>query len=90
MRVENENRDILLSAQAVDGSRSSVATGRANHSEMVPFLPNLSIIPSNEEIFKQISQKLQRNIFECVCGAVKKLKQMQIVLLTERDEWGDV
>jgi hypothetical protein len=57
---------------------------------MVPFLPNLSLIPSNKEVFKQISQELQRNIFKGVCGPVEKFKQVQIVLLTEGDERGNI
>ena len=84
--MKNEDRDILLPSQAVDSSRSGVATGRANYSEMMPFFPDLARIPPDKEVFEQVPQELQRNIFECVCRSVEELEEVEIVLLAESDQ----
>lgn len=55
LRVKDEDRNILLPPQAINGSRSSVATCCANYCEMVSVFTGLALIPPDEEVFKEVS-----------------------------------
>lgn len=69
--VQDENGDILLAAQTVDGGGTGVATCRTNDSEMMPVLSGLALIAPHEEVLKEVSEQLQRDILKCPCRAVE-------------------
>jgi hypothetical protein len=54
--VQDEDGDILLAAQTVDGGGAGVATCRTNDSEMMPVLACLTLIAPHEEILEEVSE----------------------------------
>lgn len=84
LRVHDENADILLAAQTVDGRRASVTTGGANHGQVFPIIAlSLALVAANEEVLEQIPQKLQSNILEGESRAVEQLEKVEVLLLVE-------
>lgn len=56
--VHDEDGDILLSSQSVDGSRASVSAGCADDRQVFPIPPALAFIPADEEVFEEVAQEL--------------------------------
>lgn len=50
---------------------------------MFPIAPTLSLVPADEEVFKQIAEELERNIFKCECWPVEQLEQVDVLLLVQ-------
>jgi hypothetical protein len=90
MRVHDEDRHILLSAQAVDGCGSGITTCRANDGQMFPIAAGLALVLADEEVLEEVAQELQRDILEGECRPVEQLEQMQVLLLVECDGGHDV
>lgn len=78
--VHDEDGDILLSSQAVNGRGSRITAGRADDSQMVSvvFSP---LVPPHKKVFEQIPQELQSNILESKSWAVEEFQQMQVLAL---------
>jgi hypothetical protein len=85
-----KDRDILLPTQAVDGGRTGITTCCADDSQVLPTSSSLALVPANQEVLKQIAQKLKRDILECECRPVEQLQQMYVLLLVECDGRCDV
>lgn len=83
--VHNEHADVLLASQTVDSRRTSVTTGRADNSQVFPFLARLilALIPANEEVLEQVTQELKSNILESESRAVEQLQQVEVLFLVE-------
>lgn len=90
VREHDEDGDILLSAQTIDGGRTSIATCSTNDSQMFPIAALLALVLAHEEVFEQVAEKLQGNIFEGKCRPVEQLEQMYVLLLVECDGGDDV
>lgn len=89
-REENENRYVGFVAQAVDSSTSSVATGGTDNSELLwQFSGSFSRVAPIEKVFKQISNKLERKVLECIGGSMEQFKHVcfGIELDKGRDRW---
>ena len=90
--VQDEDGDILLAAQTVDGSGSGVATGGTDNSEVMPVLSGLACIAPHEEVFEEVSEQLKGNVLERICGAMKQFQEVQVLLLVKWHErrglWG--
>lgn len=74
--VHDKDADILLPPQSVDGRATSVTTRSTNDRQMLPTLVilRLVLIAPDEEVLKQVSQKLQRNILESKRRAMEQLQ----------------
>ena len=57
---------------------------------MFPLPSSLALIPAYKEVFKQITQKLQCNIFERECRAMEELEEVDVLLLIYCHRWCDV
>lgn len=55
LREQDEDRDIFLASQSVDGGRASISAGGANDGEVVPVLANLALIFPSKEVFEEVS-----------------------------------
>lgn len=86
--MQDEDRDILLAAQTVDGSRSSISTRSSDNSKMMPILAGLALVPPHQEVLEQVAKQLQGDILECERGAVEQFQQIQVLLLVQCDERG--
>jgi len=90
-RMHYENRDILLTSQPVDGSRSRITARCSNHSQVLPAAQMLlALISSHEEILKEVSKKLQRYILESKRRAVEELEQVEVFALVKRNDWSNI
>ncbi|KAH3668855.1 hypothetical protein OGAPHI_002610 [Ogataea philodendri] len=89
--VEDEHRNVLFVSEAVNSSGSSVTGSGSNNGDDVSRLTCLlgSIFSGQEEL-KQITDKLQSNVFESVSWAVEQLQQVQVLLRVDRDQWSDL
>lgn len=85
LRVHNEHADVLLASQTVNSRRTSVTTGRADNSQVFPFLARLilALVPANEEVLEQVTQELKSNILESESRAVEQLQQVEVLFLVE-------
>ena len=83
--VHNEHADVLLASQTVNSRRTSVTTGRADNSQVFPFLARLilALVPANEEVLEQVTQELKSNILESESRAVEQLQQVEVLFLVE-------
>lgn len=88
--VHNENADILLAAQTIDGCRASVTARRANDSQVLSARVLLALVPPHKEVLKQIAQKLQGHILERKRRPMEQLQQMQVLLLVQRHQRTDI
>lgn len=84
--IHDEDADILLASQAVDGSTAGVSAGSPNHREPFPVLSFLARISPHEEVLEQVAHELQRHILEGERGPVEQLKQMQVPALVQSNE----
>lgn len=90
LRVHDEDRDILLAAQTVDGSRASITTCCANDCQVFPVATRLVLIPAYEEVLEEVAKELKSNVLEGKCRAVEQLKQVNVLLLVECDGRRDI
>ena len=79
--MHDEDTDILLPAQAIDGGRSSVTTGCANDGQVFPVGAVLALVPAHEKVLKQVTEKLQRHVLERKSRTMKQLQQVQVLAL---------
>lgn len=87
LRVQDKHRHILLPPQPIYRRRSRISTRGSNHCQMVPLSPLTttassalhSLILPYQEVLKQVSQKLQRNIFKRESRPPKQLQQVQVL-----------
>lgn len=77
---ENEDRHILLASQTIDGRRASITGCCAHNGQVVTVLASLSLIFAHEEIFKKVTQALERNVFESKGWSVEEFKEVEVVL----------
>ena len=90
--VHDEDADILLATETVNGRRASVTAGRANNSQVFPLLARLilALVSTDEEVLEEVAQELQGNILESKGRAVEKLQKMEVLLLVEGGDRDDV
>ena len=90
--VHDEHADILLAAQTVNSCGASVTTGCADNSQVFPVLARLilALVPANEEVLEEVSQKLEGNILKSKGWAVEQLEQMEVLLLVESCDGNNV
>lgn len=48
---------------------------------MFPIAARLALVLAHEKVLEQVAQELQRNILEGECRSVKKLQQVDVLLL---------
>lgn len=76
--MHDKDRDILLPAQAIDGSRSSVATCGTNHSQVLSSSADTASafagISPHKEVLEQVAEELQCNVLEGEGWAVKQFQ----------------
>lgn len=77
---KNEHGDILLAAQAIDSSRTSITGGSANNGQVVTVLASLALVLAHEEVFEEVTQTLEGDVLESESRAVDELEQVQVVL----------
>lgn len=58
MREHDEDGDILLAAQTIDGCRASITTCRTDNSQMFPIASSLVLISADEEVLEEVAQEL--------------------------------
>src|SRR5690606_1304834 len=86
--MENENTDILLSSQTVDGGTAGVSTGGSNDGQMMSLLTFLYIfVLSSQEVLEEISNKLKGDILEGESRAVEEFEKVDILLWNQRNDW---
>lgn len=57
---------------------------------MLPVTTLLALVFPDEEVFEQISQKLQSDILECKSRSVEQLQQVQVLGLVQSHDGGNV
>lgn len=90
LRVEDSDRDILLTPEAIDSRGSSVTTRRTNNGEVVPILPFFADIPLGEQVLEKVSEELKSTILEGVRGAVEDLKQVDVAFQVQGNQRHDI
>lgn len=88
--VHDEDRDVLLAAQTVDGSRTSISTGSTNNGQVLSVGALLALVHAHKEVLEQVANKLKCDILESECGTVEQLHQMQVLALVKSDDGCDI
>jgi hypothetical protein len=88
--MKDEDGNILLAAETVDSSGSSITTCSSNNGKMMSVLARLAHVSSHQEVLEEVTKQLESNILESECRAVEQLKQVKAVLLIEGDKWGGI
>ena len=85
VREQDEDRDILLPPKSVDGCRPGISAGGTNDGQMVSVFAFLTLVLPHQEVFKQVSEELKRNILERKRRAVEKFEQVEVLLSVQFD-----
>ena len=88
--MHDEDTDILLSTQSIDGGRSSITTRCTNDGKMFSTRFILALVPSYEKVFEEIAQELQCHVLERERWPVEVLEQVEMFAMIERDDWCNV
>lgn len=88
--MQNEDADILLSSQSVNGSRSSISRSGSNDSQMMSLLTLLDVLVlPGQEVLEEVSDELQSNILEGEGRTVEELEKVDVLFWDQWDDWGD-
>lgn len=88
--VHDEDGHILLAAETVDGSRSSITAGGANNSQVCAVGALLALISAHQEVLEEVAEELESDILESKSGTVEELEQVEVLRLVQGDDWGNV
>ena len=88
--VHDEDGNILLTAQAVDGGGTGVTTGSTNDSQVLSVSALLALVHAYEEVLEKVADELESDILESERGTVEQFHQMQVLGLVKSDDGGDI
>lgn len=69
--MQDEDGDVFLSSQSVDGRGTSISGCCAYDRQVVTVFAGLALVAADEEIFEEVTEKLEGDVFECECRAVE-------------------
>lgn len=88
--VHDEDADVLLASETVDGRRAGISTRRPNDGQMLSALSLFALVPPHQKVLKQVPHKLEGHIFESKRRPVEELQQVQILLRVQGDYRRDI